>query len=122
MPPNGLHPGTLGVAARGFPPRDLPDSERSVARSVLSVLGPRLPGFGPHCLFPEPGEGISSRLRVRTVSPAKLRPRRWLESPGKQGSSANLSEGFRAPSSFPQITESRGDVCVDLLGELGLQD
>lgn len=67
-------------------------------------------------------EGIGARLRVRTVSPMRLRPGRWLESPVKQGSFATLSVGFRAPASFPQITESRGDVCVDLLGELGLQD
>lgn len=46
---------------RGFPPRDLPEGERSVVHGVLSALGPRLPDFGPHCLSLELGEGGNLR-------------------------------------------------------------
>lgn len=108
LPPDGLHPGTSGVATRGFSPWGFPVGERSVVPGVLSELGPRLSGFGPLPFLEPTAREDRVPCEAQTWShllnqdPARIFP-----------------QVFRAPAGSPQVTESRGDVCVGLRGDLG---
>lgn len=56
---------------------------------------------------------------MRTVSFARLKPGDGQSHLLNQYPERILRQVFHAPAGSPQVTESRGDVCVGLPGDLG---